>query len=128
MTQEYIDTTDENFAVFKAETERLRREIGLDDVFKFITECAPCQEEPSNAELGVNLEQRKVWLRLNKRQPVGYTSPEWMKYNARHEFAHAFLLPLANLAWSRFVTEEEIAAAEHEVVNRLVRLFERLIT
>lgn len=38
---------------------------------------------------------------------------------ARHEAIHALLGPLSTLAASRFVTESEICAAEHEVLNIL---------
>jgi len=65
--------------------------------------------------------QRGIRICINDHWDKPITEKDLLAY-ARHEVIHALLDPVASLAQCRFVTEDEINAAEHEVLNRLFRL------
>ena len=64
--------------------------------------------------------QRRTRIFLSKVWPDHTpVTEEEILITARHEAIHGLLGPLATLATSRFVTDNEMCAAEHEVLNVL---------
>lgn len=73
------------------------------------------------AMCNVDLEGRSVHFRLNTETDTAFTDA-WARHCARHEMAHAILEPLQTMAGRRTVTQDQITAAEHEVIQRLMGL------
>jgi hypothetical protein len=87
----------------------------------------PAGEIRSTLECRTQYEGRIVDILLNSELSEVDGTPEILEELAVHECCHALLMPLANLAVQRFVGENELAHAEHEVVRRLQALFRKLV-
>lgn len=117
---ELYSVTPEHFEIFKAECLRLLDLWGMTDVR---TEFFHVEMKSPNtgASCGFSVLQHAVSLTLNT---VWDTEPDEarLRYYARHEMIHTLLGPYTAIAESRHVTEDELVAAEHAVLNRLDRL------
>jgi len=119
--------TKKQFVIFRTECERLHNLFrlsgwGMEVVFEDIGEDAA-------ARCMTDVCQRKLWISLNTKweqwdQPAP-PSDARIRQSARHEMLHALTEPLIQLAQSRFVTKDEVAAACHEVLQRLDPLLPR---
>jgi hypothetical protein len=73
------------------------------------------------ANCGCNPGQRSIRIRLCKQSAVEVTTPMLLN-SARHEMCHAIVEPLDSIGCCRYVTEDELNQASHEVLRRLMPL------
>jgi hypothetical protein len=73
------------------------------------------------ANCGCNPGQRSIRIRLSKTSEVPVTEASLLD-SARHEMCHAVVEPLDSIGCCRYVTEDEINAASHEVLRRLMKV------
>jgi hypothetical protein len=73
------------------------------------------------ANCGCNPGQRSIRIRLCKKSPVELTD-DMLRESARHEMCHAIVEPLDTMGCCRYVTEDELNQASHEVLRRLIVL------
>ena len=69
--------------------------------------------------------QRRITIRMNTTTPVNSNFQAFWDEMAVHEVAHAVLAPLGCLAGERYLAEEDLNSAEHEVVRRIVPLIQK---
>jgi hypothetical protein len=119
--EETVEVTPEQFAMFKAEVLKWWERFGLDLTHEILVGlgytkpdcCAHCVRYFS---------ARKAVIRLNDKLPVEYATDEQLRSTALHEVVHAVTGDLGVLSGDRFITEEQLDAAEHELVNRIMWL------
>ena len=113
-------TTPEHFELFKKECSRLwdlwkisgwRLEFRHEDIEDQPRGMAGADSDPT---------QRRTRIFLSKNWPDHTpVTDEEILISARHETIHGLLGPLSTLATSRYVTDTEMCAAEHELLNVL---------
>src|SRR3990167_9196664 len=97
--------TQKHFNEFKTECLRLQKEWGLTDwelYFNFI------KLDGSIAICNKNLFSRNATLTLNNEMDDSDKRHLNVKNSAKHEMIHVLLSPLDTLAYSRFVTQDEL--------------------
>ena len=110
--------TAKHFRLFKREVQRLWTlwEIGG---FELVIEHYPLPSAFANCQC--NPGQRSIRIRLGKESNVPVTEAILLDA-ARHEMCHALVEPLDSIGCCRYVTEDEMNQASHEVLRRLMRL------
>jgi hypothetical protein len=114
---EIFPVTEEHFGVFKAECLRLLQLWGMSDLRLEIYH-TELDAPDTVASCGVHVLQHAARIRLNTTCSVQPDTEIILAY-ARHEMIHALLGPLSSLGSARCVTEDELVAAEHALLNRL---------
>lgn len=111
--------TAKHFRLFKREVQRLWMlwemsgfELVVEHHAPGIRAFASCQCNPT---------QRSIRIRLGKESEVPVTDALLVD-TARHEMCHALVEPLDSIGCCRYVTEDEMNQASHEVLRRLMRL------
>lgn len=116
-----MKTTNRHFRIFDREVRRLWKLWGITG-FELETRLSHEGELPPEAKAGACpfADQRRIIIVLNRE--LDDTPDKVLRGYARHECIHALLQPLGRLACDRFVSNETLDAAEHEVLVRLERL------
>lgn len=119
--------TKRHFAVFKAECERLQKLWNLTGWELRVLH----RQLDGDGVLACNdadLAHRVLYVRLTLvlRNSWAKSLPDAeIRDAARHEMVHALTQPLLEAAQSRYTTEDELAAASHEVLRNLDALLPR---
>jgi hypothetical protein len=111
-----IETTDDDFMLFKEECERWIEIYGLKhwDVYFRHEEC-----EGVYGQCESNLTGRVVTIRFAKMWPQRDYSPENIRGTAFHEATELLLAPADALANCRYTLQEELSGAFHSIVRTL---------
>jgi hypothetical protein len=118
MRQEY-QTTKEHFELFKSSCEKLIDVLGLrelDIYFKHET-----IDVDSMANYSYQYQASKCVLYLAESWNIEPTT-QLVKEQAVHEVGHLLLGRMAAQARDRSFVEEEFTSAEHQVINRLIKI------
>ena len=115
-----VETTQEQFAEFETEVRRLWALLGMTGWDLYVLHEG--LDENIAARCTSDGVARRITISLNTKP----NEKSDVKRLARHEAGHAFIQPLGHYATCRCVSEDELNAAEHEVVMRLFALLERL--
>lgn len=113
-------TTARHFELFKTECLRLWKLWGVTGWKLEFRHDDPADRPQGMAAATSDSTQHVTRIYLSTEWP--YHTPvtdEEILITARHEALHGLLGPLSSLASSRFVTDNEMCAAEHEVLNVL---------
>lgn len=117
------EVTEEHFAVFSAEVRRLWDLWQLGSIRLELE-----RDKLGGAEIGARCSfhpiQHSAFIKLNTEWDTEVTEARLRAY-ARHETIHALIGELGALACARYVTDDELDAAEHLVLNRLDKLLPR---
>lgn len=114
--------TDQHFETFKQQCWVAIRALHLDHCgFRIEFEATDDLDSGVYADTGYHVTQRAVLFRLHKTWTEEPTEA-LLDSIAQHEVLHFFLDPIASLARCRYVSQDEVAAGEHEVLNRLHKL------
>jgi len=113
-----MKTTARHFRTFRDECERCAKRWGFAG-FRLEFRHGACEAGVCASCRG-SATQRALFLTLSLDWPSGYPPTDAnLRETARHEMRHAFIAQFSALASSRFVTPDEIDAAEHELCERL---------
>jgi len=113
-TVEKSVTTQAEFEEFESEVRRLWSLVGMSGWQLVVTHRE--LDENTYANCTSDGIARRIEISLNKKPKECFD----VRYLARHEMGHAMLQPLGQYAACRFLTEDELVSAEHEVVMRII--------
>jgi hypothetical protein len=117
MTKRALRTTPEEFGKFKSECLRLIEKLGLQDWdMTFLHKQMPKRDV---AQFEYDFDTRMGSLQFNTLKRSENEDPEQI---AKHECAHALLVPLVELAESRFVTQKEITRVVEALATKLEKV------
>ena len=114
-----MKTTQKDFELFKKECKKFEKKFGLDEWhIDYYWE----KFEPNNAvaKTQMDLLAKSASVTLNKE--IGDKLQFNLLQVAKHEMIHCLLGELSELAWSRFVTRDEITSREEGLVRKLEKI------
>ncbi len=114
--------------IFRKECFRLHKKWGLTD-WELHVDWSAQSCDQTYAECSANLTARTALITLWREWPddkleANQITEKNLKQTAKHEMIHVLLAPLAEVAASRYVSEDEYNAGNHAVVMRLMKLIE----
>jgi hypothetical protein len=111
-------TTQAEFEEFESEVRLLWSLVGMSGWQLVVTHRE--LDENTYANCTSDGTARRIEISLNKKPKECFD----VRYLARHEMGHAMLQPLGQYAACRFLINDELVSAEHEVVMRLLPLLD----
>jgi hypothetical protein len=112
--------TNKDFMLFQAEVKRLMRVYGLSGWQVYFKQ----DDILSYGEVKTSALDRVVTFTFPKTIERGAESDYNPLKTAKHEVCHLLLAPLSDLAYTRFTSENEIYAAEEDIVNKLASILD----
>ena len=118
--------TKKHLGIFERECRRLQKTWGLNTWTLFVR-WGDGKDSTIGALQGSNITNRKLFVYLNPDVEMSGApiTDKVIRDFARHEMLHCVLEPLSTIAASRYISDEERDAAEHEVLESLNRLLPR---
>lgn len=107
-----------HFLLFCSECKKYQKSWGVngwDLSFEFVK-----LEQGDYAQVVRDYEQHAVIISLNKNWSDKEPTAENLQEIAKHEMLHILMARIWGMAHLRFVSEDELKAAEHEIVNKLM--------
>lgn len=116
-----MKTTKKDFELFKAETERLMKEWGLNAWYPGwehmnLGANAKCTPDGNNYNVTLALSTNIDFDKFDFRQK---TKDDFIKRLAKHETIHLLIARVMHCAEARFCTDSEMTEAEEELVKKL---------
>ena len=114
--------TRKQFELFKSECKKWEERFKLDG-WEIIYYHKKYEPDNSIAQSNFTLSAKSVSVTLNKEveDELGYNTAG-IKETAKHEMIHVLLGVVSELAYTRFTTKDELATAEEELVNKLIKI------
>lgn len=114
-------TNKRQFKIFEEEAKRLIKLWHMNGWEFTILHQINHDDDGAMSGCDANIIQRTIYLRFYV-NPGCNSSDQEIKIAARHEMTHAIMHPLLNFSQDRYVTEDEIFSACHEITHRLMGL------
>ena len=114
-----MKTTKANFDLFKKECQKWEKLFNLDG-WKINYYWKKYEPDDSIGRVKIGVLSRSIAVILNIE--VDDELPIDIPLTAKHEMIHCLLGAFSELSWQRFVTLDEVAAAEEELVCKLMKI------
>lgn len=113
-----MKTTKKDFELFKSECLRLAKEWGLGDYEYAFFHTRITDGRAAETKRDLEASSMTIWLTTDSGGSEKFDVLE----TAKHEMLHVVLAEMGELAQYRYVRPNELEAAEHKTVNRLMKL------
>jgi len=115
-------TTDADFDIFKTEIQRLIKQFHLNGWNIYYEN--KDNDNTCNASVVTDVVTRAATFRLSKK--IFLYTPDEIKETALHEVCHLILADIDDLAYSRFVSKEEIIKESERTTNLIANILTEL--
>ena len=112
-----VKPQDNDFDVFKEEFTKWANKFELSQFRIYFEE--DDVDDGINAEIFTYHKDGYALVKYSIKAETTFIKPE---YSAKHEAIHLLISDIADLASSRYITEDELVEAEEKLVNKLERL------
>ena len=117
MKNDIVETTPEDLKLFESE---VRKWIAFWGLTEWDVEVSSSEQEYADAYCQSHMNDMTAYIKLSRDLHKDDHDDEFLKLLAFHETCHLITAKLRTLAQVRFINEDQLSHADHEIVSRLI--------